>query len=715
MSAVRACVGLAASSPAPVAVAPAAVPRRARVLFDEAHSEAWTIRAELARSMQPSHPRDSSYALAAEMLAAGDFAVAANIDEQLTAELLRGVDVLVVAHPSDPAWERTTGIGSPRFSGSELAAIEGFVRLGGGLIVLGETENEKYGNNLNELLAPYGLRLENETVQDYTAHHGGAPSWVLGELQGGGRGRGGDLVARVDAVCFYRATTITAAGTATVPVRTGASATTPGAPLVAAVEHGDGRVVVLADSDLFGDDCIEELDHSELWRNIVYWAGARGFVSGDVAAAGDVPAARDPAWHQLRDTCNALALLQSEDGSIDPAAPGANEARGYVATMTAAMAGLAPRFPHQSAYLDAVAADLEAWSKSGFGRPDFTRALAELRPEQRREDGIEHLVVMPMYKQNASRATCFEALIVSVPWPDWVAELERTRYSNPKFVPVELVDYTRGYESECAVLFPEMVSVKDRPVNNFGAIFCDREAERFRRVVGAGADLLGLNLPPDAASLLSSASMSRDAYVLWDLIHDRNHSHGELPFDPFMIRQRAPYWMYALEELRCDLIAFGEAVRLESEGFAFARHVQYAILFDRLLRFPIAGSRVRNYDGLGGQLLFAHLHRHGHVHWTDNQLTVEWGSVADGVAALRQEVLKLYRAGIDRSKLSHWTAGHDLVAASVTPAAGSRWAAGSRRLDETEDPRAYLDLVLEDEFPLSIFYSTLRAKLATAG
>jgi len=320
-----------------------------------------------------------------------------------------------------------------------------------------------------------------------------------------------------------------------------------------------------------------------------------------------------------------------------------------------------------------------------------------------------------MYKQNASRATCFEALIVRVPWPEWVAELERTRYENPKFVPVELVDYTRGYESECAVLFPETVAVRDRPVNNFGAIFCDREAERFRRVVGAAAELLGLNLPPDAACLLRSPSLSRDAYVLWDLIHDRNHSHGELPFDPFMIRQRAPYWMYALEELRCDLIAFGEAVRLEGEGFAFARHVQYAILFDRLLRFPITGSRVRNYDGLGGQLLFAHLHRHGHVHWTDNRLTIEWGSVADGVAALRQDVLDLYRAGIDRSKLTHWIAGHDLVGASVLPATGSRWAAGSRALEETEDPRGYLDLVLEDEFPLSIFYSSLKAKLAAGG
>ena len=109
-----------------------------------------------------------------------------------------------------------------------------------------------------------------------------------------------------------------------------------------------------------------------------------------------------------------------------------------------------------------------------------------------------------------------------------------------------------------------------------------------------------------------------------------------------------------------------------------------------------------------------HLHRHGHVHWTDNRLTVEWSTVADGVAALRDEVLDLYRAGIDRSKLTHWMAGHDLVAASVTPAAGSRWAAASRAFEQTEDPRGYIDLVLEDEFPLSIFYSSLKAKLTSA-
>jgi hypothetical protein len=140
--------------------------------------------------------------------------------------------------------------------------------------------------------------------------------------------------------------------------------------------------------------------------------------------------------------------------------------------------------------------------------------------------------------------------------------------------------------------------------------------------------------------------------------------------------------------------------------------VQYAILLDRLLRFPITGSRVRNYDGLGGQLLFAYLHRHDYLHWTDNKLTIEWERVAEGVAGLRDEIGELYRDGIDRTKLGHWAAAHDLVAASVSPAVGSRWAAAVRSFEDVEDPRPYVDLVLDDEFPLSIFYGTLKAKLA---
>ncbi len=674
----------------------------ARVMFDEAHSEAWSIRPDIARAMQPSHPGDSSYAAAAAALDERDFVVAANVDGRLTAEALANIDLLVIAHPSEPEWERTTGSGSPRIDAHELTAIEEFVREGGGLIVLGETEQAKYGNNLNELLARFHVQLANDTVQDYV-HHLQAPSWILAALADGERGRGGDVLTRVDSVCLYRATTISASNGARVLARTHPSASVPGAPVIVATEHGAGRVVVLADSDLFGDDCIDELDHRALWLNLCYWTARRP--AGAAAPRSGVE--QDPAWIRVRDETNALALLQAPDGSAQGAV------RPHVEAILDALEALEPRFPHQREHLSAVRDDLRAWADAGFGKPDFTRALDAFRPERHRVDGAEHLAFFPMYKQNGSRDTCCEALIVRVPWPDWIAELERERYENPKFVPVELVDGTRGYsEGECATLFPETVSVAGRPVNNFGAIFCDREARRLRRTAGAAADLLALNLPPDAALMLSSPEISQQAYILWDLIHDRTHSHGDLPFDPFMIRQRAPYWMYSLEELRCDLTTYCEAAQLEASGLGFARYVQYAILLDRLLRFPITGSRVRNYDGLGGQLLFAYLHRHGHLHWTDNRLTIEWRRVGEGVAALREEVSELYRAGIDRSKLRHWAAAHDLVAASVAPATGSRWAAPVRAFDDVEDPRPYVDQVLDDEFPLSIFYSSLKAKLA---
>jgi Family of unknown function (DUF6421) len=682
---------------------------QARVLFDEAHNEAWTIRPEMAAAMQPAHPADASYTLAARALAEREFTVTSNLEQRLSREALDEFDLLVIAHPSDPRWERTTGNGSPRLSDDEVEAIEQFVRSGGGLIVLGETEHDKYGNNLNDLLSRFGMHLENDTVQDYE-HCLGAPSWILAELSEGTRGTRGDLLARVSSACLYRSTTITSSNGAQVLARSHSSASVPEAPLIVVSEYGAGHVVVLADSDLFGDDCMDQLDHRALWLNLVYWATRSRSVTGERGRDGDRPDPKDdPAWGRLRDATNELALLQAPDGSLDGDPV---RAQRFLVPIISSLQALAPQFPHQGTYIRAAIADLRHWAANGFAKPDFTRSLECFRPERCREDGIEHLVFFPMYKQNGSRDTCFEALIIRVPWPDWIAELERTRYDNPKFVPVELIDGTRGYDSECAVLFPETVSVAGPPINNFGAIFCDREAERLRRMAAPAADLLGLNLPPDAAWLLRNPGLTKQAYILWDLIHDRSHSHGDLPFDPFMIRQRAPYWMYALEELRCDLTAFTQALELEREGLVFARYVQYAILLDRLLRFPITGPRVRNYDGLGGQLLFAYLHHHGYLHWTDNQLTIEWEYVAEGVARLHEAVAELYRTGIDRSKLAHWAAAHDLVAANVAPALGSRWAADTRDFTDVEDPRPYIGLVLEDEFPLSLFYSSLKAKLA---
>jgi len=679
--------------------------RIARVLFDEYHGESWSIRPDIAKAMRPGHPGASSFVRAAGELERRDFEVAA-VTGPLTADLLAEAGVLVIAHPSEARWERTVDGRSPLFSDEERGAVTDFVRGGGGLIVLAETEEDKYGGNLNELLAPFDVSVENTTVFDFS--DGNAPTWVAGVASQELADR--SLLHRVRDVVLYRSGTLRAGRGGMLVLETGADAEPPGAGLLAAAAYGEGRVVVVADSDLFGDDHLLEHDHRQLWLNLVYWAALPSFRAAPepiVSAAAD-----HPAWERLRDTTNALRRLQQPKGEVDLATHDVADVRRQVGTMTAAIQELSELFPHERDYLVQVQRDLTAWVDGGCGKPDFTESLALFRPEQHRRDGIQHLVVFPMYTPNGSPDTRFEALIVRVPWPAFIEELERTTFDNQKYVPVQLVDFTDGYRSECAVLFPETVSVAGRPTNNYGGIFCDREAGRFRATTSRGADVLRIELPPDAQALIANGDLMRETYILWDMIHDRWHSHGDLPFDPFMIRQRLPYWMYSLEELRVDMATYASAAQLTRDGFPFARYVQYAILFDRILRFPITGGRVRNYDGLGGQLLFAYLHRTGVVQWTDNQLVIDWERIEDGVAGLREEVEELYRHGIDSSKVSYWIAAHDLVAEYVEPNVGSKWKASARVYSDESYPRAWIDRVLDDEFPLSVFYEQLKKKLA---
>src|SRR5437867_1694764 len=94
-----------------------------RVLFDEWHSESWSCSPEKVRAMSPEDPMGSSYQHAAELLATRDFTIERNTDGPLTAERLAGFDVLVLPHPCDPRWERTTSQNPPALSPDELHAV----------------------------------------------------------------------------------------------------------------------------------------------------------------------------------------------------------------------------------------------------------------------------------------------------------------------------------------------------------------------------------------------------------------------------------------------------------------------------------------------------------------------------------------------------------------------------------------------------------------
>ena len=91
-------------------------------------------------------------------------------------------------------------------------------------------------------------------------------------------------------------------------------------------------------------------------------------------------------------------------------------------------------------------------------------------------------------------------------------------------MPVTFVDNTAGYDSECAVLFPETVERRaaGRSTTSAGSSATASRSASAASIASA-ADLLGVNLPPDAAALLASERLSLDAYMLWDLIHDRAH------------------------------------------------------------------------------------------------------------------------------------------------------------------------------------------------
>jgi hypothetical protein len=422
-----------------------------------------------------------------------------------------------------------------------------------------------------------------------------------------------------------------------------------------------------------------------------------------------------PAWPMLKDAVERIRRWQRKDGSIDfdgEHAPGPRDAQLAVRRVVHAVGELSPLLPHDAVYHEALVKDLRRWADEGFKTPDFLDSLLAFQPAADRRDGLQHLVVFPMYTQNGNPDRNLEAVVLRMVWPDWLAELERTRYDNPLFCGITFEDFTSGYDTNSAVLFPETVAVRAAPERfSWGGIFCDREAARFRRVTEAAVAVLGLDLPDDIRELVSDQDRCQQAFVLWDMVHDRTHSHGDLPFDPFMIKQRQPFWMYGLEELRCDLTAFREAAKLEADGFAQGRDVQYAVLFDRMFRFPVTGERVRNYDGLGGQLLFAYLHRHDVVRWTDNKLSIDWQRAPQVTNELCAEIENLYRDGIDRPKLVHWFAGYELVATYLAPHPGSKWAKGPDALDLTQPPRKLVDDVLPDEFPLSMFYEALSRRL----
>ena len=430
----------------------------ARVLFDESHGEAWSIRPEVAAGIRPEHPAASSYERPPRGCADRDFEVAAltePLSDDGTGRRRRPGASPIRPSPSGSApWTAVR----PRSPPDEVERRRRFVerrRRAGGA----RRDRRGQVRQQPERAARARSACASTTPRCSTSRAtSGSPTWVPASrspILGAGAAAPG-----ATQVCFYRAGTLDthdggtllrtsadgrAARVAGLLARprtaTAASSSSPTPTCSATTTCSTSTTAALAEPHLLG-----------VGRRLSLRARAASSRARPPRSALEAAARRD----------QRAARTPGAQGRGRPGGPrprrrarprrrDGREHRGARAPLSAP-AGV-PRCR--------CVADLRAWVEAGCAKPDFMASLALFRPEQHRDDGIEHLVVFPMYTPNGSPDTRFEALIVRTPWPEFIDKLERALFDNEKYVPVQLVDYTSGYDSECAVLFPETVSVAD--------------------------------------------------------------------------------------------------------------------------------------------------------------------------------------------------------------------------------------------------------------
>ena len=194
--------------------------------------------------------------------------------------------------------------------------------------------------------------------------------------------------------------------------------------------------------------------------------------------------AENPDWLRLKAAATAIQALQVQDGSVPDAADHAAAAahvRSHRRCRRSPGPGLPARCRATSKLLQPTSA---RWAEAGFGVPDFLDSLLAFQPQEQRRGrppapgGLPH--VHPERQQQPPGG--------GRPDRGDLAGIHRRaggRATTPTSCSSPSASWTSppGYDTNSAVLFPETVAVRETPTFTWGAIFADREAARFRRVL----------------------------------------------------------------------------------------------------------------------------------------------------------------------------------------------------------------------------------------
>ena len=198
-------------------------------------------------------------------------------DKPLTAETLAGVDVILVANPSDKA----VGENSPphHVDARDIEALTKFVRGGGALIVMGNQENHNLEvDDMNKLLGQFGLQFTNlYTDAKLLPLPKGTPT--IGGL------RWGYYTGNLVLIEANHSSKPRALVTNDLSINPPKGDRDQSGALLAVAEPGQGRVIAVTDSGWVSDWAFEEKgvggvalkgqDNWEIFRRLALWTAHR--------------------------------------------------------------------------------------------------------------------------------------------------------------------------------------------------------------------------------------------------------------------------------------------------------------------------------------------------------------------------------------------------------------------------------------------------------
>ena len=263
-----------------------------RLLYDESHNQTWTVDPELALELSRrtnEAPRYYSYAHLADLVGARFSGTVVRITERpLTPELLATGDVLLLNHCCLSRHKHLGVGGEAIFSAEEIAALEAAVKAGLGLLVLGEFEIDSWGSNINEVLAPFGMRFRNDVATIAADRVRGTlrlPIFETSEIAAHA------AVSQVRKVSYGSGCTIEVFSEGTAGKESGRAKAVvqsgEGEVLLAVTEVGRGRVVAVGDSDLFADPFLSYNDNRALLIGLLSWLSGRDAAEADEAGRVD--------------------------------------------------------------------------------------------------------------------------------------------------------------------------------------------------------------------------------------------------------------------------------------------------------------------------------------------------------------------------------------------------------------------------------------------